>query len=164
MSATGETVLTSDARENPKVVAIRSCHLHRLRLQLLPLPLQLLPLPITLRSSPSASTAVDTKTMIGTRFLASHHLPKAVTMSDHAITSTAMPIVGGTQHPKKLLWTPTKNTDGVCSRKQSALAATLVTRIATLTARRNEEGRRMSVTGLEALKTARVRLHPGIAL
>ena len=84
-------------------------------------------------------------------------------MSDRVTMSTAMPNAGGNQHPRKLLWTPTRNTDDASNKKQSVLAEVPATEIATPTARRAEGARRMSMTGLEALKIALARLPPGIA-
>jgi hypothetical protein len=166
MSATGETALMSDERESPKVVAIHSYRHHRPRLLLPPQPqlLHRLQLPTTLPSSPSASTANDdTKTTTERRYLlASHLLLRAAAMSDRVTTSTAMPNVAGTQYPRKLPWTLTKNTADASNKKQSVLAAALATRTATLTVRRVEGARRMSVTGPEVPKTAHVRLLLGI--
>lgn len=174
MSVTGETGLTSDGRESLKVVATPSSHSnhHQLLSQSPFLPqLQLQhrsQLPTILPSSPSASPAnVDTKTTTGRRYpwypLASHLLLRVAAMSDRVTMSTAMPTAGGNQHPRKLLWTPTRNTDDASNKKQSVLAEVPVTEIATLTARRAEGARRMSVTGLEAPKIALARLPPGIA-
>lgn len=169
-SATSETVLTSDERGSPKVVATRFSRLHRPRLLLQPLPPQRSQLPTTLRCNPItylSLASVDTKMTRERRFLLARHLHRPLreaTRSAHVTTLIANPNAEGTPHPKKLLWTLTKNTDDAFSRKQNVLAAALATRTATLTARRSDGGRRMSVTGLEVLKTARVRLLPGIAL
>lgn len=170
MSVTSETVLTSDERGSPKAAATRLCRLHRPRLLPQPLPPQLSQRPTTLRCNPTtylSLASVDTKMMRERRFLLARHLHRLLreaTKSDHVTTLIAMPNAGGTPHPRKLLWTLTRNTDDAFSRKQNVLVAALATRTATLTARRSDGGRRMSVTGLEVLKTARVRLLPGIAL